>query len=191
MEVTTSLSKSAFYLFFDHMHVYSSFYHSFVHDACSKYEGQSEDITVRRDNSAFYLFFDHMHVYSSFHHSYVHDACSKYEGQSEYITVRREKSAFYLFFDHMHACSSFYHSYVHDACSKYEGQSEDITVRRTKSLDYSVEDSGCNKLQDAGPFSSLGSEGSGIQKIIPSDFKVSVVKAFVFYFFVFPVPIGT
>lgn len=56
--------------------------------------------------------------------------------------------------------------------SKYEGQSEDITVRRTKSLDYSVEDSGCNKLQDAGPFSSLGSEGSGIQKIIPSDFKI-------------------
>lgn len=56
--------------------------------------------------------------------------------------------------------------------SKYEGQSEDITVRRTKSLDYSVEDSGCNKLQDAGLFSSLGSEGSGIQKIIPSDFKI-------------------
>ncbi|XP_034675064.1 transcription factor E2FC-like [Vitis riparia] len=56
--------------------------------------------------------------------------------------------------------------------SKYEGQSEDITVRRTKSLDYSVEDSGCNKLEDAGPFSSLGSEGSGIQKIIPSDFKI-------------------
>ncbi|KAL6316409.1 hypothetical protein AAG906_018112 [Vitis piasezkii] len=56
--------------------------------------------------------------------------------------------------------------------SKYEGQSEDITVRRTKSLDYSVEDSGCNKIQDAGPFSSLGSEGSGIQKIIPSDFKI-------------------
>ena len=123
--------------------------------------------------------------------AFVHDACSKYEGQSEDITVRRDNSAFYLFFDHIHVYSSFHHSYVHDACSKYEGQSEDITVRRTKSLDYSVEDSGCNKLQDAGPFSSLGSEGSGIQKIIPSDFKVSVVKAFVFYFFVFPVPIGT
>ncbi|RVX03286.1 Transcription factor E2FB [Vitis vinifera] len=97
---------------------------------------------------------------------------SKYEGQSEDITVRRDNSAFYLFFDHMHVYSSFHHSYVHDACSKYEGQSEDITVRRTKSLDYSVEDSGCNKLQDAGLFSSLGSEGSGIQKIIPSDFKI-------------------
>ncbi|CBI19849.3 unnamed protein product, partial [Vitis vinifera] len=48
----------------------------------------------------------------------------------------------------------------------------DLYLLRTKSLDYSVEDSGCNKLQDAGPFSSLGSEGSGIQKIIPSDFKI-------------------
>lgn len=49
-------------------------------------------------------------------------------------------------------------------------------------MDYSMEDSGCNKLHDAGPFSSLSSEGSGIQKIIPSDFKVSAVKAFTFYF---------
>lgn len=69
---------------------------------------------------------------------------------------------------------SFYLSYVDDACRKDEGQSEDIAVRRTKSMDCSLEGSGGNKLQNAGPFSSRGSEGSGIQKIIPSDFKVSV-----------------
>ena len=49
-------------------------------------------------------------------------------------------------------------------------------------MDYSAEDSGCYKLQDAGPISSLGSEGSGIRKIIPSDFKVSAVKGFFFFF---------
>lgn len=86
-------------------------------------------------------------------------------------------------------------SHVVDVSSKHNRQHEDMSVKQAKSLDLSASSGHC-RVEDAGQslehqsnqnkysegFSSLATDVSGIQKIIPPDSGVSMFKSILFLF---------